>query len=62
MGFGKIIKTGLALYGVKELLKDKKNKQSGYDPAAWRREMDRENKRQDDYEYDRYCFGEDDSF
>ena len=23
---------------------------------------DRKNRRQDDYEYDRYCYGEDDSF
>ena len=50
------------MYGAHELLKDRKNKRSGYDPAAWRREIDRENRRQDDYEYDRYCYGEDDSF
>jgi len=37
------VKTGLALYGMNELMKGKDSKKSYYDSGAWRREIDREN-------------------
>lgn len=43
MGFWDVVKTGFALYGMNELMKGNKNKKSGYDPGAWRRDLDREN-------------------
>lgn len=54
MGFWDLVKTGLALYGMNELMKGKDNKKSGYDPGAWRRDIDREN---DSY---RHYFHDDD--
>ena len=54
MGFWDLVKTGLALYGMNELMKGKDNKKSGYDPGAWRRDLDREN---DSY---RHYFHDDD--
>jgi hypothetical protein len=58
MGFGKVVKTGLALYGMNELIKKQRNKRAGNNRNPYQQEMDR----QDEYEYDRYCYGEDDSF
>ncbi len=44
MGFWDIIKKGIILEGIDRTLhRGDKKKESGYDPGAWRREIDREN-------------------
>ena len=55
MGF---IKNCLALYGLSELMKKGKKNRSNNERDLWRKEM----ARQDEYERDCYCYGEDDAF
>ena len=44
MGFWDLVKTGLFIKGVNDMLNSgKKNTHSGYDPGAWRRDLDKEN-------------------
>ena len=55
MGF---IKNCLALYGLNELMKKEKKNRSNNERNLWRKEM----ARQDEYERDCYCYGEDEAF
>lgn len=45
MGFWDLVKAAIIVEGVDHMLhsKDKKNSHSGYDPGAWRRDIDKEN-------------------
>lgn len=45
MGFWDFIKTAIIVEGVDHILHSKDNKKphNGYDPGAWRRDLDREN-------------------
>jgi len=57
MGIGKVIRMGLSMYAINEMMKKRKAKKGGnYNP--YQQEMDR----QDKYEYDCYVYGEEDSF
>ena len=57
MGFWDIVKTAVIVEGVNHMLKSgKKNTRNGYDPGAWRKNIDRDN---DSY---RDLFCDEDSF
>ena len=57
MGLWNIVKTAVIIEGVNHMLKGgKKNTRSGYDPGAWRRNIDRDNDRYRD------LFCDEDSF
>ena len=44
MKYWDIVKTAIIVEGVNHMLKSgKKNTRSGYDPSAWRREINKEN-------------------
>lgn len=44
MGFWDIVKAAVIVEGVNHMIKSgKKNTRSGYDPGAWRRDIDKEN-------------------
>lgn len=43
MGFWDLIKTAIIIEGVDHILHGDKKNNSGYDPGAWRREIDKEN-------------------
>ena len=53
-----IIKNGLALYGMNEWMKKRKDRNAAKNRNPYQDEM----KRQDQYDYDRYVYGEDDAF
>lgn len=57
MGFWDIVKTAVIVEGVNHMLKSgKKNTRSGYDPGAWRKDIDKEN---DSY---RHFYSDEDNF
>lgn len=57
MGFWDFVKTAIIIEGVDHLLNgDKDTSSSGYDPGAWRREIDKEN---DSY---RHLYNDEDDF
>lgn len=49
MGFWDFIKTAIIVEGVDHMLNNKKKSNGGYDPGAWRRDIDKENDSYRDY-------------
>ena len=57
MKFWDIVKTAVIVEGINNMMKSgKKNTRSGYDPSAWRRDIDKEN---DSY---RHFYSDEDNF
>ena len=57
MKFWDIVKTAVIVEGINNMMKSgKKNTRSGYDPGAWRRDIDKEN---DSY---RHFYSDEDNF
>lgn len=53
MGFWDFVKTAIIVEGIDHMLNSgKKDTHSGYDPGAWRRDIDKENDSYRDYFHD----------